>query len=67
MTHIQTNFTAESMNTGAKKTVTPVKAEVKKVSPKKEKPVVETPVVETVVVETPVVEAPVVVEETPAE
>ena len=69
MVHIQTNFTAEAMNTGKKETVAPVKAEPKK----KVKPepvaevVVETPVVEEVVVveETPVVEEAVVVEEAP--
>jgi hypothetical protein len=69
MTHIQTNFTAEAMNTGKKAVVAPVKAEPKK----KVKPepvaevVVETPVVEEVVVveETPVVEETVVVDEAP--
>jgi hypothetical protein len=70
MTHIQTNFTAEAMNTGKKAAVVaPVKVEPKK----KVKPepvaevVVETPVVEEVVVveETPVVEETVVVEEAP--
>ena len=71
MVHIQTNFTAEAMNTGKKAdaVVAPVKAEPKK----KVKPepvaevVVETPVVEEVVVveETPVVEETVVVEEAP--
>ena len=63
MVHIQTNFTAEAMNTGKKveAKVAPKKAEK---SVKKEKPVVaEAPVVvEEVVVEAPVVEEPVVAE-----
>jgi len=66
MVHIQTNFTAEAMNTGKKATVAPVKAEPKKKA-KSEPVVVETPVVEEVVVveETPVVEETVVVDEAP--
>jgi len=68
MVHIQTNFTAESMNTGKKAdaVVAPVKVEPKKKA-KPEPVVVETPVVEEVVVveETPVAEEAVVVEEAP--
>jgi hypothetical protein len=68
MVHIQTNFTAEAMNTGKKAdaVVAPVKAEPKKKA-KSEPVVVETPVVEEVVVveETPVVEETVVVDEAP--
>lgn len=52
MVHIQTNFTADAMNTGKKAdavvVVAPVKAEPKKKA--KPEPVVETPVVEEVVV-----------------
>lgn len=50
MVHIQTNFTADAMNTGKKAdaVVAPVKAEPKKKA--KPEPVVETPVVEEVIV-----------------
>ena len=63
MVHIQTNFTAESMNTGKKADASVAPKKVDK-SVKKEKPVVaEAPVVvEEVVVEAPVVEEPVVAE-----
>lgn len=64
MVHIQTNFTAEAMNTGKKaEAVAPVKAKAKK-EVKPEPVVVETPVVEEVV-ETPVAEEALVVEEAP--
>lgn len=63
MVHIQTNFTAESMNTGKKAdAVAPVKAEPKKKA--KPEPVVETPVVEEVIV-TAEPEEVTVVEEAP--
>lgn len=73
MAHIQTNFTAASMNTGKKveATVAPKKVEkpVKKEAPVVvEEVVVETPVVvEEVVAEAPVVEETVVLAEPEAE
>jgi hypothetical protein len=64
MVHIQTNFTAEAMNTGKKADASVAPKKVEK-SAKKDKPVVvEAPVVveEVVVVEAPVVEEPVLAE-----